>query len=368
MNATAGDISYNTTLNLLEWLSVTGLAQAVLILVYMASRVRQWRQALLPMVYFSVLGAAFALQFALRIETIADTLRFFLWLAWMMAPVLCYLLVLQIVKLVDLPDRKQFFMLLLIPLVLGAGAVIGKTTNACDPDILFCENLMRWFYWLGSISGGIAMLALFAHRGLFSELWKIKGGKERYWLIIILVVANMVAVGVNLTRSTGTLSPADADALLVLLGIVLVYLAMTSLFRVYPPPLQLASATSKMTFKDLSDAERVLAEQIKKLMELDKVYHEQTFSRADLARELQTSENTLSKVINVTFGKSFPTLLNEFRVEDAKRLLKDPKIPIQTVAFEVGFNSVASFNRVFKDLTGTTPSHYRSMNLGIPEG
>jgi len=131
------------------------------------------------------------------------------------------------------------------------------------------------------------------------------------------------------------------------------------LFRVYPLPVPL-NAASRVRTMLFSDEERKIAEKVQKLMELDKVYHEPEFSRADLAREVGTSENTLSRVINRAFGKSFPKLLNEFRVEDAKRMLHDPAIPIQVLAFEVGFNSLASFNRVFRDVTGETPSEYRS--------
>lgn len=67
----------------------------------------------------------------------------------------------------------------------------------------------------------------------------------------------------------------------------------------------------------------------------------------------------MSRVINVAFGKSFPRLLNEFRVDDAKRMLHDPAIAIQVVAAEVGFNSLASFNRAFREITSITPTQYR---------
>jgi AraC-like DNA-binding protein len=110
----------------------------------------------------------------------------------------------------------------------------------------------------------------------------------------------------------------------------------------------------------LTEEEKKIAERVKTLMKVDKLYHQASFSRADLAREINISENTLSRVINVTFGKSFPQLLNELRVEDAKRMLRDPGIAIQVAAFEVGFNSLASFNRAFREITGSTPSHYRA--------
>ena len=203
------------------------------------------------------------------------------------------------------------------------------------------------------------MLALWGNKDLFTALRKSKGGRERYWLVIVLIGANVMTVGVNSLRSTGKLSVENADSLLVVLGLAFIYLAITTLFRVYPFPVQLNTAPTRFKALALSPEEKRIAAAVKALMEVDKLYHEPAFSRADLAQEIQTSENTLSRVINVAFGKSFPRLLSEFRVGDAKRMLLNPSIPVQVVAFEVGFNSLASFNRVFKEVSGETPSQYR---------
>jgi AraC-like DNA-binding protein len=89
------------------------------------------------------------------------------------------------------------------------------------------------------------------------------------------------------------------------------------------------------------------------------VYQEPTYSRTDLARECDTSETIISRVINAHFGKSFPQLINEYRVEDAKQLLIQTSAPVKVIAGDVGFNSLASFNRVFKDTTGESPSKFR---------
>jgi len=205
------------------------------------------------------------------------------------------------------------------------------------------------------------MLLLWGHRGLFAQLWqaqgKVKGGRDKYWLVLSLIGANIGVITINSFRSAGTLAGDESDALLTALGLAFVYLVITTMFRVYTPPVVLNATRLKLT--DLTAEELIVSEKIRKLMELDKLYHEPTFSRADLARELSISENTLSKIINAAFGKSFPKLLNEFRVEDAKRMLRNSEIPVQVVAFEVGFNSLASFNRVFRDMTGMTPSRYR---------
>jgi AraC-like DNA-binding protein len=95
------------------------------------------------------------------------------------------------------------------------------------------------------------------------------------------------------------------------------------------------------------------------LLNVDKVYQEQEYSRASFAAELGVSEATVSRLANDYLRKTIPQLLNEYRVEDAKVLLKETDAPIQIVAKEAGFPSLATFNRVFRDLSGKTPSEYR---------
>jgi AraC-like DNA-binding protein len=60
--------------------------------------------------------------------------------------------------------------------------------------------------------------------------------------------------------------------------------------------------------------------------------------------------------------KNFYDLVNGYRVEEAKRLLLDPKsfnYTILSVGFEAGFNSKTTFNTVFKKFTGLSPTEFR---------
>ncbi|MEM6781347.1 MAG: helix-turn-helix transcriptional regulator, partial [Pseudomonadota bacterium] len=66
--------------------------------------------------------------------------------------------------------------------------------------------------------------------------------------------------------------------------------------------------------------------------------------------------------VNMHFGKSVPNLLNDERVKDAQMLLIETQAAIKIIAQEAGFNSIASFNRVFKDITGSSPSEFRKKN------
>jgi len=85
----------------------------------------------------------------------------------------------------------------------------------------------------------------------------------------------------------------------------------------------------------------------------------------DLSGQLNIPRHHLTQVINETLNKNFYTFINEYRVEEVKKLLLDPayqKYTLTSIAYEAGFNSKSSFNSVFKDLTGKTPTEYKEEN------
>jgi AraC-like DNA-binding protein len=80
-----------------------------------------------------------------------------------------------------------------------------------------------------------------------------------------------------------------------------------------------------------------------------------------LARMLGTSVHTLSQVINDGLGRNFFEMTAEYRVEEAKSLLKSqPNIKVEEIAVQVGYNSKSSFNTSFKKIAGKTPSEFRA--------
>jgi AraC-like DNA-binding protein len=81
-----------------------------------------------------------------------------------------------------------------------------------------------------------------------------------------------------------------------------------------------------------------------------------------LAAALNVPANHLSQVINEHLSRNFFDFINGYRVEAARRQLARPgaeQVKMITVAFDCGFNSLATFNRVFKELTGRPPSDFR---------
>lgn len=81
----------------------------------------------------------------------------------------------------------------------------------------------------------------------------------------------------------------------------------------------------------------------------------------ELADELQFSRHQLSGIINQLHGVNFYEFVNTYRVDEVKKALKDPNkhhFKILSLAYDAGFNSKASFNRIFKQITAQTPSQY----------
>jgi AraC-like DNA-binding protein len=85
-------------------------------------------------------------------------------------------------------------------------------------------------------------------------------------------------------------------------------------------------------------------------------------SLAALARHLGTNTHYLSRAFNEGLGKSFNEVVNEIRVRAVQAALQQPDAAsdLMALALSVGFNSKSSFNRVFKAMTGVTPSEYRA--------
>jgi AraC-like DNA-binding protein len=80
-----------------------------------------------------------------------------------------------------------------------------------------------------------------------------------------------------------------------------------------------------------------------------------------LASELDVTPEYLSGIINSKLGRNFFDFINHYRTEEFKSRCKAPenrKFTLIAIAYDCGFNSKATFNRVFKKATGMTPGEY----------
>lgn len=104
---------------------------------------------------------------------------------------------------------------------------------------------------------------------------------------------------------------------------------------------------------------------IRKALEEEKVFLNPTLNIQELSRKLSLPQQEISQVINTNFNKKFRDLINEYRVEEVKKMLHNEKMAhmsILGVALECGFNSEATFYRIFKKNTGVSPKEYRKQS------
>ncbi|MEZ5082117.1 MAG: AraC family transcriptional regulator [Bacteroidales bacterium] len=96
-------------------------------------------------------------------------------------------------------------------------------------------------------------------------------------------------------------------------------------------------------------------------MENNKPFLNPELSLPELANLLEMSRNQLSGLINQFHKKNFYEFVNQYRIEEVKKLMQDPSnkhLKLISLAYDAGFNSKASFYRIFKQLAGMTPSEY----------
>ena len=340
-----------------EILSLIGLSQCVYLLVYITLRMKKITVSILPIVYFLILGAAFFFDMAENhIGGISEYYYYLQWFAWSSLPPLSVLLVIQFSDINKAPLLREYWVLLLTPLCFMLSITAVDSINACD-RLEPCGQLKSLMTVTALLAGAISLLVIFSKKDIFGKARKQKFGKERYWLILALIVVNSLLLVSMMASLTEHLTIEELDITRTLLGLGFVYLVSTSLLRLYPETK--ATKVVKVTNEDFSEEEAALAEKIEYLIYTEKVYQEPAYSRADLAKECGYSETIVSKVFNAHFQKSFPQVMNEQRVEEAKRLLEETKATVKTISEEVGFNSMPSFNRVFKEITGHSPSAYR---------
>lgn len=109
--------------------------------------------------------------------------------------------------------------------------------------------------------------------------------------------------------------------------------------------------------EEISDA------RIAKVAELTESYIREHYmydiSMQDAARAMNYSEAYFSKLFKQCFQKNFTAYLTQYRVEEAKRRLQQPTVNVKDIGKAVGYGDSNYFAKVFKRITGLSPTEYR---------
>lgn len=197
-------------------------------------------------------------------------------------------------------------------------------------------------------------------------------------LYILTVLLVEVVELVNLGQPRGDI-PAWLS-LLNLLGICLATLWLSlnldALLELLTPapsvpastPAANASTDCKAGTSEAVSSDAPALQRLQQAMQTEQLWRRESLGVANLAQHLGLAEYRLRRLINGALGqRNFNTYLNQFRIEAACSQLSDTarrRLPILSIALDVGFASIGPFNRAFKAQLGITPSEFRRQKLG----
>ncbi|MGB3469562.1 MAG: helix-turn-helix domain-containing protein [Erythrobacter sp.] len=225
------------------------------------------------------------------------------------------------------------------------------------------------FYVIHFVSLGLIVdLARVAFRGRDDDLVEQRR-VIRVWLpLLVAAQAGTVLIAELIS------APADPPATMRLFHAVMIFaltvFAGLALLRT-EPELLLQSAREEpapdaLELPEMSPSEAVLHEKLTAVMN-EGLYREPGLSIAGLADRLDTPEHRLRALINQKLGyRNFSAFLNRHRIAEAREKLVEKEsvdLPVLTIAMDLGYNSLPTFNRAFRTETGTTPSEFRRLGL-----
>lgn len=295
---------------------------------------------------------------------------------------LYYLLVVSLIK--GKVERKQYWHLLPVILyffmvlpfyVLPENEKYNAWIDSYHPDLPFRDVTYEYdprMFWITDNHSEATLISLSLY-AILTTVAIVKAFKQKqesflrpthpvlqslrshiFQFFIVTVI--LLVIKIFFLQDTG-------DHLIAVLISLIIYMNSIDVIRHsrFFQPATLIDATKYKTSALTAEMQGLLLQKLNTVFENEKPYLDPDFSLPELAKKLSTSVHILSQAINEGLGKSFFELTAQYRMEEAKRLLKEnTNMKVEEVAERVGYNSKSSFNTVFKKITGLTPSQFRA--------
>ncbi|WPO77414.1 AraC family transcriptional regulator [Flavobacterium sp. KACC 22761] len=244
-------------------------------------------------------------------------------------------------------------------------------------EIYFFQILIEvqyWFYIVGMF------LVLRKYRRIYLENYTNPSTSTYKWLFqmtCVFVVMHSITATKNLMRYTTSRDNflwgnvlMVVMALCVICWFVMKALNHPELFRGINSKIQLTkeflSKENNGITETVNDQDEAVLSQIsalKNYMTEKEPYLDPSLTIQELSNQINIPVRDLSVLINHKMDQHFFDFVNEYRIEKAMGILKNPlkkELTVLEILYEVGFNSKSSFNAAFKKYTNLTPTAYRN--------
>jgi AraC-like DNA-binding protein len=261
------------------------------------------------------------------------------------------------------------------PLLLELGALVSEVmesirTGAATYDTQRFQQLNPVLQLLAVIS--IIMYLNWSFRLIERFYQRLKfNGNDRYryelrWLHRLLTGLGLLWLfwiaytAVDYFYYHYPLGPYAYHPLYLALAVMMIWIAAVAFLR---PEIGVPGREPLLSKPSPSGALRQKGIWLKKAMEASLFYEDSELSLTSLAEALDIHPHELSRIINVALKKNFNDFINEYRIREVTRKMQDPaydRLTLQGIAFDVGFNSKSTFNRVFREMIGKSPAEYKN--------
>lgn len=225
-----------------------------------------------------------------------------------------------------------------------------------------------FFGWFKGLYGVLYLVlsAVYAYKfkaGKLSQAKKKLRANLIFWMMIFQIIGTLVVYTfftLQFLNLAGEIRTNSIGALFFAFSYFVFALILIRSSSDLIPDDEKALAQNRYNLSLLNDKEKEkILSRLYQVLEEEKPYLLPDLKIGELASRLEISSNTLSQVINELLHMNFNQLINKYRIEAVKRNITDEKKTLYGIALDHGFKSKSAFNRVFKELTGQTPSSYK---------
>jgi AraC-like DNA-binding protein len=280
---------------------------------------------------------------------------------------LIYFYVKSLVSQSFLFQKKDYFHF--IPVFFQAGLYIFLTTKNYNFKNWYWENVHQWITYKIEFDGTFISMLIYLILSIrllknyqiyvannFSETSQIRLNWLKIILIILVILCVQWLIEIILRDFFNLYF--NYDYSIQILGIMALVLAVGGIRQANLSQVNFEEEVAQKTHIQVDSQ---ILEQIKLAMDSQKLYLNPTLTLAEFAKEIKLNPKIVSQQINTGLSKSFNDFVNGYRVEEVKKRLNSPdleRLTILGIAYESGFNSKTTFNRIFKDFTGVAPRDF----------
>ncbi|QQD12147.1 helix-turn-helix domain-containing protein [Sphingobacterium sp. UDSM-2020] len=264
---------------------------------------------------------------------------------------LLYFFVKSILQKLNYSFAKYSLIFIVIAVAVFGFLFPYKDNSEVWRGIIYYAINFQWFIFI--------VLSIYEAKQIFMKLVTSRHqiSYEETWILSIICGVFAIWLSYSLSRYTSYISGALTFSFSFYISFMLIYYAKNKTLN---PVINKEKYINKIDEKLVKE----IQEKINILFETRKIYTNPDLTLSILAKELNIRPQLLSQLINDNLNKSFTQFINEYRIDEAKRLLiESPQLKIDAVGFESGFNSSSTFYSSFRKITGTTPSNYQKHNF-----